>query len=435
MKRKKTYILMTALVAVLIWSPAVFAQYGDSEPGASQLQELKEMAPKVYLDCFGCDRDYIRDNITYVNFVRDRKDADVHILVSQQSAGSGGQEYTFTFIGLENFEGTEHSLVHVSSPHDTRDDTRKAQTELLERGLFPFVLETPICDYITLRFNQRLEPTAVKDPWKFWVFSINMDGRMSGESTRSSRSIDMNFSANKVTPKIKIRLGLSADYDERIYEYEDERIVSTSDEKNFTSMVVKSLGEHWSIGGWMEAESSSYSNLDLLFTIAPALELNIFPYSESTRKQLRFLYRIGYNYARYAEETIFLKTSESLYNHSLTGILEFRQPWGNASVSLEGSHYLHDIEKNRLEVQGYISLRLVKGLSLTVRGSYERIRDQLNLPIGEASLDEVLLARKELATDYEYSFSVGVRYTFGSVYSNVVNPRFGRPHFRGSWGR
>jgi len=30
--------------------------------------------------------------------------------------------------------------------------------------------------------------------------------------------------------------------------------------------------------------------------------------------------------------------------------------------------------------------------------------------------------------------SVGIRYTFGSVYSNVVNPRFGMPHFRGGGG-
>ncbi|MGD2296011.1 MAG: hypothetical protein PVF22_09245, partial [Candidatus Aminicenantes bacterium] len=120
---------------------------------------------------------------------------------------------------------------------------------------------------------------------------------------------------------------------------------------------------------------------------------------------------------------------------SLTLLLEFRQPWGNASTSIEGSHYFHDLKKNRLELNGFVNIRLIKGLSLTLRGSYERIHDQLNLPKGEYSLDEVLLVRKELATEYEYSFSVGIRYTFGSVYSNVVNPRFGRPRFRGGWGR
>jgi len=35
-------------------------------------------------------------------------------------------------------------------------------------------------------------------------------------------------------------------------------------------------------------------------------------------------------------------------------------------------------------------------------------------------LDEVLLQRKELATEYDYSISVGFSYTFGSVFSNVA---------------
>jgi hypothetical protein len=438
MKKLKLQNWLAALVVVLICTPTVFAQNRGSNPGDAnpqELQELKELAPKVYLDCMMCDRDYIRDNITYVNFVRDRKDADVHILVTQQGTGSGGQEYTFAFIGLRDFKGTEHSLVHASNPTDSPDETRQSQVALLERGLFPFILETPICNYITLRFNQRLEPTDVKDPWNFWVFSINMDGRMSGQSTRTNRSLDTNLSANRETPEFKIRLGASLDMDERVYKYEDEDdYVSTSNQRNFSGMVVKSLGEHVSVGGWIEAEGSSYSNIDLLFRVAPAVEFNLFPYSESTRKQLRLLYTIGYNYTNYTEETIYLKTKETLWNQSLALIFEVRQPWGNASASVEGSHYFHDFKANRLEFNGSLSVRLLKGLSITVRGNYDSIRDQLNLPREEASLEEILLARKELETAFSYSLSLGVRYTFGSVYSNVVNPRFGRPRFRGGGG-
>jgi hypothetical protein len=73
-----------------------------------------------------------------------------------------------------------------------------------------------------------------------------------------------------------------------------------------------------------------------------------------------------------------------------------------------------------------MSIRLTRGLNLDVFGSYSRIHDQLNLPVGDASLDEILLRRRELATDYDYRLSIGLSYTFGSVFSNVVNPRFGR---------
>lgn len=425
-------MLATGLMFFLAMSlsSVIFAQ-----DGSSQLEELKKIAPKVYLDCRMCDRDYFRDTITYVNFVRDRKGADIHVLVTRQSTGSGGQEYAFTFIGLEEFAGTEHTLVHASNPTDTRDDTRRAQVEVMERGIFPFIIGSPICEYINLDFKQRLEPMAVKDPWNSWVFSVNLDARLDKQTTRSSSSFDTNLSANRITPEMKIRLGLSADFDERTFHYDDEEIVSKSDRKDFSAMVVKSISDHWSVGGWVEAESSTYSNLDGLYSVAPALEFSLFPYAVSTRKQIRLLYRVGWKHADYTEETIFEKMKESLYHETLTFITEFRQPWGNISGSLEGSHYFHDFKKNRLEIRGNVSIRLIKGLSLTLRGSYEAIRDQLNLPIGDYTLDEVLLTRKELQTDYKYSMSVGIRYTFGSVYSNVVNPRFGMPHFRGGYGR
>jgi hypothetical protein len=78
-----------------------------------------------------------------------------------------------------------------------------------------------------------------------------------------------------------------------------------------------------------------------------------------------------------------------------------------------------------------VSIRIFKGLSLSIRGRYERIHDQLGLPLGDASIDEILLRRRELATNYDYDFSVGFRFTFGSVYSNVVNPRFEGSRYRG----
>jgi hypothetical protein len=53
------------------------------------------------------------------------------------------------------------------------------------------------------------------------------------------------------------------------------------------------------------------------------------------------------------------------------------------------------------------------------------IHDQLNLVKQDLTYDEILLQRKEIATQYEYFVSFGLSYTFGSIYNNVVNPRFG----------
>jgi hypothetical protein len=78
-----------------------------------------------------------------------------------------------------------------------------------------------------------------------------------------------------------------------------------------------------------------------------------------------------------------------------------------------------------LELFTIIQLKLLKGLNAYVVGSGSRIRDQLSLVKGSASLDEVLLRRRQLATNYNYFVSVGLSYTFGSIFTNVVNPRFG----------
>jgi hypothetical protein len=339
------------------------------------------------------------------------------------------------FLGRNRFAGLDNTHTYVSNQSDTRDEIRKGMVEVIKRGLFPYLMKTPISEFISINFRQKFKPTAVHDRWNFWVFSISLDGRISGETTRSSQSIDANLSANRVTPEWKIRLGLSGDYDERKYEYDEETITSISKKKNFSGLVAKSLNDHWSLGGWVEASSSTYSNIGSQYSIAPALEYNFFPYSESTRRQIRCLYKLGFNRTNYLEETIYEKMSETLYNQSLTLSLEVREPWGNASMSLEGSHYFHDFQTNRIMLWGNLSFRIFRGLSMNVRANYERIHDQLSLRKGGASLDEVLLRRRELATDYEYSLSLGVSYTFGSVFSNVVNPRFGssRRGGRGRW--
>ena len=66
----------------------------------------------------------------------------------------------------------------------------------------------------------------------------------------------------------------------------------------------------------------------------------------------------------------------------------------------------------------------IGGLEFNIFGRYSRVRDQLYLPAGDATTEEILLSLRQLQTGYEYSMSAGLSYTFGSIYNNVVNPRF-----------
>ncbi|MFC2165844.1 hypothetical protein ACFLT2_12725, partial [Acidobacteriota bacterium] len=409
--RSRIALLLTLVFILSVSSSALGLQTDDE---LISNDELKKDAPRVYVDCHRCDRDYIRTEITFVNYVRDRMDADVHILITTQRTGSGGTEYTMEFIGRRDFAHIGHKLIYITDRIGTRDEVRKGMVEVLKRGLFPYVMHSPIAKYIKIVFDRELEPTAVEDKWNFWIFNIGLDGFLEGEQSRQFRSISGNISASRVTPEMKLRLGVSGNFNEDSFEIDGEEIVSTASDKEIRGMYVKSLSDHWSAGGWAEVESETYSNMDLQFNIAPAIEYNVYPYYESTRRQLRFLYRLNFYINNYMEETIFGKMSENLFGQSLRATLEVRQPWGNVSVSVDGSHYFHDISKYRLGVRGWLSVRLVRGLNLDIWGRYSRIHDQVNLPTGEASIDEVLLRRRELATGYDYRISVGLSYTFGS---------------------
>ena len=134
-------------------------------------------------------------------------------------------------------------------------------------------------------------------------------------------------------------------------------------------------------------------------------------------------YHIGLDHQQYFEETVFFKTQELLLIHDLRLGLRFNKPWGYARVRISASEYLHDPSKFHVGTYGRLSWRIYKGLSVYLGGSYGIVRNQFYLPRDEATLEEVLLRQKRMATEYEFEFYFGIGYTFGSIYNNVVNTR------------
>jgi hypothetical protein len=292
-------------------------------------------------------------------------------------------------------------------------------------GLMRFVAGTPAARRVRIGLKDRVKPTDVVDRWDSWVFSSSANGMFRGEKTYANRMFFGSISANRVTPALKVRISLGVSTQRDRFDYEGEEIRSRSESRGLEGLFVKSLGEHWSAGAYVSAESSSYRNVRTSIEVSPAVEFNVFPYAESTRRQLRFLYRIGFDLVRYREETIYEKLRDRLLEQELEAVFEVKREWGTVSASLEASNYLHDFGKNRLELNSEISIRVFKGLSFSIHGGGARIRDQLSLPRRGASLDEIILQRKQLATAYNYYVMAGFSYTFGSIFSNVVNPRFG----------
>lgn len=410
-----------------------FSFFLPAFPQANQIniEALKKKAPKVYIDCGRCDIDYIRTEITFVNYVRDRKEAQIHILITTLRTGSGGREYTISFIGQKEFKGINDVQKYFSDQTETEDEIREGLVKALKIGLMSYVAKTPIASRLRISLAEKKRPKITADRWNFWVFRLSSSGYFKGEKSYNYRSARASFSASRITPELKIRTSVSARHSREKFIYEDQTIKSTTESFYFSGLLVKSLNEHWSAGLFLGAESSTYQNIKFAFSPAPALEYNLFAYSQSTRRQLRFLYKLSFNDVSYREKTIYEKKSEKLWRESLSVTLDLREKWGSISTSLEGSHYFHDFSKNRLTLFSILNLKLFKGLSFFAFGGGSRIHDQLSLAKGEASLEEILLRRKLLETDYNYWFSIGFSFTFGSIYTNVVNPRFGSAGYGG----
>ena len=392
-----------------------------SQGSLTKSDTLRKDALNVFINA----SDYIRKEIPYINYVRDIKEADVYILSTSQGTGSGGQMFTYFLVGQNKNGGMCDTLSFVTTPDETQDETRIKEVRTLKMGLMRYVAKTPLSKYMTIGFSEPLSETVSTDKWDSWVFSTNLNGFLDGQKLTKSDQLFGKITANRITKDWKINSQVNYSYGKDIFDTVGGFITSENISKSANIMIVKSITEHWSYGGSANIGASSFNNQKMLLSIMPAIEYDIFPYSESTRRQLRLLYRAGYNYVTYIDSTIYNKTRETLWQHSLTAAYEVVQKWGTINVSLGYSNYLHDWSKNNISLDGFIELRVAKGLNVSFGGGASIIHDQLGLVKGGASTQEVLLRRKELATQYRYFTFFGFTYTFGSIYNNVVNPRFG----------
>jgi hypothetical protein len=411
------------LLGFLLAAPAAARQVRADSQSVTE-------ALRVFLDCnTDCDFDHIRREITYVNWVRDRTDADVHLIITSEDTG-GGEQYVLRFLGLRGFVGSDDEIRFSTQQTDTEDEVRRRQTQRIRLGLVRYAARGHLADRLQLTFEAPAGGTAApaqqpRDPWNLWVFEVGLNGFMSGESQSKRNEFSGSFEVSRVSEAWKFLTGIYGSRSHRSDVLEDSTLKTTSSQFSLSGLLVKSLGRHWSVGTEVTGLRSTRDNYDLLLKVEPGLEYNVYPYSESSRRQFVFIYSLGLNYENYRDTTIYNKLKELRPVNRLTIAGETVQPWGNLEGRLVGSTYLDDWSKNRLTIFGEAEVRLARGLELDIFASYSSIRDQLSLSKEGASDEEILLELKQLRTDYRWEFSVGLSYTFGSKFNNTVNPRFG----------
>lgn len=392
----------------------------------SQNQDRDYEAPglKVFLTGMLVPVDDLKARVEFAEFVGNREEANV-VVEATEEIRNGQRFLILTFVGQNELSGKKYQT-EINWPAELDQEKQKAEViRGIRTGLVPLAGRTPAASRMRIKLEEEVRPTAVVDPWNFWVFSLSANSFLNGEKSYSYQSVYGNFSASRVTPEWKIRLSVSGNFYRDSFNYEDQTFTSKSHGYSFRALIAKSLGEHWSVGSFASLTSSTYQNLKFSSRLEPAIEYNFFPYSQSTRRQLRLTYSLGLGPAYYFEETIFDRTKEFLVQENLSLAFELKQKWGTISTGIEGSHFFHDFNKYRLEFNTDLSVRLFRGFAVNVYGRYSRVHDLISISKAGASWEDVLLMRKQLATSYDYYFSVGLSYSWGSIFSRVVNPRFG----------
>ena len=209
---------------------------------------------RVFLDCQPCDNsdlEYLRKDIPFVDHVRDRSDAQVHILITSVSTGGGGDAYTMTFIGREAFASLDDTLRYDSRPAEAIAVTRAAVAQRLKLGLLRFVARTATAPDIGIRYTREGSAGGAEKPpvdrWNNWVLRTGVDVYLNGQTSYSNRSVYFTQSASRITLESKLGFKVNGSYNESRYDIGNgTEIVRIQRSRGGSARYVRSLGAHWS---------------------------------------------------------------------------------------------------------------------------------------------------------------------------------------------
>jgi hypothetical protein len=415
----RDYLRLVILVLLPSWLLA--------QPASTQQADSLNTPPKLFLNCTQeCYQDFLKTKLAFFDFVRDQAQADIQVLIIGKQNAGGGQLYSLTFIGANHFQSLTDTLAFSTKQADAQATIQAALLEKLKQGLVRYVARTALSGQMKVEFNPgkaQAEETHAPDPWNYWVFNLQSNLSLDGESNRRSLKLNNSLEAKRISNQSRASLSAYHTLNRNQFQLQGKRVAVSFVTYGLDARYVKSLSEHWSAGAIYSFYHSFYANIQASHRLAPAIEYNVFPYSENIRRQLRLAYQAGYNPIWFMEETIYGRTQQAVAYHKLSLVVDVTQTWGNVNASLHASSFLSNFSRNRLRMDTQLTVRLAEGLSLTVSGSASLVNDQISLAKAEGSQDAFLLQARQLPTRFMYATQVGLSYTFGSINNSIVNVR------------
>lgn len=423
---------MRRLLASLLLALAAATSAGAQQPAPASARAGRENL-NVFLDCrtWGCDRNFFIQELPYVLWTQNQFDADVQAVVTALETGAGGREFTILLLGRGRFEGRADTLVATVPPNSTDDMERRELARVLKIGLAPYALRTGAGPRLSIAYaappadSSSAARAQAADPWNFWVYRLASSGNIGAESQAQNYRLESSFNASRVTETWKIGYSGEFEYNGLVFDPdsgETQTILNRSAE--LEGYFVRSLSDHWSVAVASSFEMSEFRNLDFGARVETGVEWNYFPWREATSRQLVAIAAVGLRHFDYRDTTIYFRTEETRPVAIAKIASEVRQPWGELFAGIEHVRYLHDASVYSLNAYGYMSVRVSRALRVNIGSSASKVNDQLYLPAGGLDPSLILTRQRALRTAYRVDLSVGVSYTFGSIFNTIVNPRF-----------
>ena len=148
---------MKKLLLLLLFIPLV---------SSGQDQKLK-----VYLDC-RCDDNYIKQQTSFLEYVRDQDLADVEIIIRDIRTPTGTRSFEIQIDGNNEFKEISSSTIVSGYVTDTSGTLRDKLLNKLKLSLVPFLDKANYV--IKIDIDSNFDEVIVNDDkWKNWVFELS----------------------------------------------------------------------------------------------------------------------------------------------------------------------------------------------------------------------------------------------------------------------
>lgn len=390
---------------------------------------------KVFIDCrTGCDINFIKSEIPIIDFVLDRVAADVHVLVTTQPVGSGGKQYQLNIYGQHRYNNISDTLTFATTPNATASEIRQKLLQYLMLGLSPMVAKTLYSKIIKISMKDEasaisvVTETSIKDKWNLWVYNVSASGNVSAERIYKNNTLSSNFSADRVTNKLKVHFKLNGNLRNSIFNYDTVKYSVKNTDYNFYHYLSRSFSPHWSFGYQASLSNNTFNNIKRALYFGPAIEFNIFKYKDVNDRFFVLRYGPDVTNNNYYDTTIFNKQKETLYGQRFSAAIILNKKWGTFNTGIYYRNYLQNRKLNSKGINVRADVQVTGSLSFFVNIDANIIHDQLNLVKSGATEQEVLTRQRQLASNYNYNTSFGLNFRFGSILNNFVNPSFRSYH-------